>query len=117
MEEFKNRNTRILIYIDVARMGVNIQDMAHDIQWKISDHLAFTLLLQWISRVERNKTLLTVSIIFIESKYIFLGDIASVRDSPFCDYRTAIRPYDRMQAAKIIPIFYKNNFQNKKSRL
>ncbi len=50
----------------------------------------------------------------MESKHLFPDDIASVRNSPLCDYRTAIGPHDKMQAAKIISTFYKNNFQNKK---
>lgn len=31
-EEFENRNTRILIYIDTAWMGVNIRDVTYAIQ-------------------------------------------------------------------------------------
>ena len=37
-----------------------------------------------------------------------------VKNSPFCDYRTTIRLYNRTQVVKIISTFYKNNFQNKK---
>ena len=50
----------------------------------------------------------------MKSKYIFPDDIALVRNSPFRNYKTAIRPHNKTQAAKIISIFYKNNFQNKK---
>ncbi len=37
-----------------------------------------------------------------------------MRDIPFRDYKTAIGPHDKAQAAKIILTFYENNFQNKK---
>ncbi len=95
-------------------MGVNIQDIARAIQWKIPDYLVFAALLQRIDRARRDKTLLIVSTVFIESKHVLPDDIMSVRDSPFHDYRTAIEPYDKTQAAKIISTFYENNFQNKK---
>lgn len=114
IEEFKNGNTRILIYIDTAKIGVNIRDMACAIQWKIPDYLILATLLQQIGRAKRDKTLLTVSIIFIESKYIFLDDIASVKDSLFGNYKTTLGPNDSAQAAKITSTFHKNNFQNKK---
>ncbi len=45
IEEFENRNTRILICTDVAGMEVNIRDVARVIQWKIPDHLALASLL------------------------------------------------------------------------
>lgn len=44
MEEFKNKNTRILICKNTARMGVNIQYMTYTIQWKILDYLVFIIL-------------------------------------------------------------------------
>ncbi len=95
-------------------MGVNIRDVVLAIQWKIPDHLVFPAPLQRIGRAGHNKTLLRVSIVFIKSKHVLPDDIAPVRDSPFRDYRTAIGPHDRAQAAKIISTFYENNFQNKK---
>ena len=88
--------------------------MACTIQWKISDHLIFTALSQWIGSARRNKILLIVSIVFIESKYVLLDNITLMRDSPFRDYKIAIGPHDRTQAAKILSTFYENNFQNKK---
>ncbi len=113
MEEFENGNTHILIYTDAARMGINIRDVTCAIQWKIPDHLIFAALFQWIGKAGYDKTLLTIFIIFIESKHILPDDIALVKDSPFRDYRTAIRPNDKVQTAKIISTFYENNFQNK----
>ncbi len=116
MEKFENGNTCILICTDAAGMEVNIQDVARTIQLKIPDHLALASLLQQIGKARRDKTLLTVSIIFIESKHVLLDDILTVRYSPFHDYRTTIWPHDRTQAAKLISTFYENNFQNKKVR-
>ena len=46
MEEFENRNTHILICINAAGMGVNIQNVARTTQWKIPDHLILVALLQ-----------------------------------------------------------------------
>ena len=63
-----------------------------------------------MGRAGCDKTLFPVSIIFIESKQVFPDDIALVKDSPFPDYKTAIKPHDRIQAAKIISTFYENNF-------
>lgn len=110
MKKFENRNIWILIYIDVAGIRVNIQDMTCEIQWKILDHLVFTALLQRIGRAGRNKTLPIVSIILIESKHVLSDNIASMRDSLFRNYTTAIGLYDSAQIAKIISTFYKNNF-------
>ncbi len=97
-------------------MGVNIRNVACAIQWKISDHHALASLLQRISRAGRDKTLLTVFIICIESKYVLPDGIVRVKNSSFCNYRTAIGPHDTTQAAKIISTFYNNNFQNMKVR-
>lgn len=110
MEEFENKNTCILICTDAAGMEVNIRDVAPAIQWKIPDHLVFASLLQRIGRAGRDRTLPTVSIVFIESKHILPDDISFVKDSPFRNYTTAIGLYDNVQAAKIISTFYKNNF-------
>ena len=110
MEEFENRNTCILICTDTTGIGVNIQDVTHAIQWKISNYLIFVTLFQRIGRAKHDKTLLTVSIVFIEFKYVFQDDIALVRNSPFHDYSTTIRPHDRAQVGKIISTFYENNF-------
>lgn len=84
--------------------------MARAIQWKISDYLVLALLFKWIDRAGRDKTLPTVSIVFIESKYILLNNIAFVKDNLFRDYTTVMKPYDSVQAVKIISTFYKNNF-------
>lgn len=78
------------------------------------NHLILTSLLQFIGRVRHDKTLLTVSIIFVESKHFLPNNITSVRNSPFHDYRTAIRPHNKMQAIKIPSTLYENNFWNKK---
>lgn len=59
-------------------MGVNIRDVARAIQWKIPDHLVLASLLQRIGRAGRDKTLPTVSIVFIESKHVLPDDIALV---------------------------------------
>lgn len=99
-----------MIYTNAAEIRINIQDVTHAIQWKISDYLILVTLLHWIGKTRRDKTLLIVFILFIDSKYVFLDDIASMSDSPFSDYKTAIEPHDRVQAAKIISTLYKNNF-------
>lgn len=62
-------------------MGVNIRDVAHAIQWKISDHLVLVILLQRIGRIGYNKTLLIVFIIFIAFKYVLPNDIALIKNS------------------------------------
>lgn len=50
----------------------------------------------------------------MESKHVLSDNIASVRNSLFYNSTTVIRCYDSTQTIKIILIFYKNNFQNKK---
>lgn len=83
IKKFKNRNTYILICIDITGMGVNIRNVACAIQWKILNYLILATLLQWIGRAGYNKTLPTVSIVFIEFKHILPNNIASVKNNLF----------------------------------
>lgn len=68
----------------------------------------FLLLLKHIGKARYNKTLLIVFIVFIESKHVFLDDITLVRNSLSCDYKTAIEPYNKMQAANYINFLEKS---------
>ena len=91
--------------------------MSCTIQWKIPDYHVLAILLQQIGRVQCDKTLPTISIVFIDSKHVLPDDIVNVRDNPFRDHKTALKPNDSMQTAKIISTFYENNFKTRKSRL
>lgn len=92
MDDFKNKNSRILVCTKAAEMRVNIQDVARTIQWKIADHLTFAALLQRIGCTGYDKTLPAVGIIFVESKHFLRDDIFLDTDSLFCDFTTAIGP-------------------------
>ena len=106
-----------MVCTDAAGMGVDIPDMVHAIQWKICDHLVFASLLQQIGQAGRDKTLLTVAIMFIESKHFLPEDIASDKNNTFCVYTMAIGPRDAQLAEEIISTFYKNNYQVKKKKM
>lgn len=48
MQELERGNTRTLMCIDDAGMGVNLRDVTRAIQWKIRKHLTLAALLQRI---------------------------------------------------------------------
>ena len=98
-------------------MSIDIPDVARAIQWKIYDHLVFASLLQQISRAGRNKTLLAMAIVFVESKHFLPESIASDENSPFCAYTMAIGLGDAQLAEEIISTLYKNNYQVKKKKV
>lgn len=116
MDDFRLGNTRILVCAEAAGMGVNIQNVARVIQWKIADHLVLAALVQRIGRAGRDKTLPAVAIIFVESKHFLRDDVALNTDSPFRELTTAIGSQDSERAKEIVSTLYENNHQNKKSK-
>lgn len=95
MEKLENRNTSILICIDIIKINVNIRNIAFAIQWKILNHLVFAILFEQIGRAKYDKTLFKVSIIFIKCKHVLSNNIALIRKTLFHDYRTTIEPHNR----------------------
>lgn len=98
-----------MICPNVTRIGVNIRDVTCIIEGKISDNLVFAILLQQIGKVGREKTLLVIYIVFIESKYVFLDNITNTRNCKYCEYKTTFGHNNSMQVIKITSSFYKNN--------
>ncbi len=60
MEDFWNGEIRILIYTDAAGIGVNIPNITHVIQWKISEKLTFASFMQRFGQARRNPRIAAV---------------------------------------------------------
>ena len=71
-------------------MSIDIPNVACAIQWKICNYLVLVSLLQQIGQAERDKILLAIAIVFVESKHFLLESIAFDENSSFCAYTKAI---------------------------
>lgn len=112
MDDFANRDTRVLVCTDAAGMGVDVRDVARSIQWQIAEHLTFAALLQRVGRAGQDKDLPAVSIVFVEKKHM----IRNVSGSRFLKYTTAIGLQDEERAKEIIARLYENNHQIRREK-
>ncbi len=77
--------TRIWICMECTSMGINLPDIRHAIQFKISDYIMLPELFQRLGRGERDVFYLAIAMIFIETRRILPDNVHILEGSAFKD--------------------------------
>lgn len=129
MEDFWNRETRILICTDAAGMSINIPNITQVIQWKVSEQLTLAVLMQRFGRAGRNPRIAVVALLFVEECHLLPDNISILTErtvtkdnleifktSPFQDRTMPVGHENRVEINALISTLYTNNMQIRKEK-
>ena len=102
MEDLWHENARICICMECAGMGINIPDIMHVVQFKISDFIALPELLQRLSRGRRDKSRTAMAIVFVSSSQVLLDNMYMLEQSAFKNLRLPVNRENCEQITDII---------------
>lgn len=116
IENFRNRDTGILICTNATGIGINIPNITRVIQWKWSEQLTFTILMQHIGQAERNLRIAAVTILFIEDCYLLPKNVSTLAKNLFKNKTMPVFPTNRVEVDAAISLLYTDNMQIRKER-
>src|SRR5579859_6353765 len=70
LDDFRNRETRILVGTDAMGMGIDIKRIQTVAQWEISPILNTSVLYQRLGRAGRDRTMFAYGKLFVQSRYL-----------------------------------------------
>ncbi len=108
MEDLWYGNARICVCTECAGMGINIHDIMRTVQFKIPDFIALPELLQRLCREGRDKSRITITIVFVHPSQVLPDDVHMLEQSAFKNLRLPVSRENREQITDIIAQLYKN---------
>ncbi len=83
LADLRSGETRIWICIECTSMGINLPDICHAIQFKISDYIMLPELFQRLPRGGKNVPCLAIAMVFVETRQILPEDVHTLEGSTF----------------------------------
>lgn len=110
-------------------MGVNIPNVTHVVQWKISDIVNLAVLMQRIGRPGRDSRIATIALLLVEDCHILPKDISTftkkiiteddqeiVKTSPFQNKILPVSQKNKAEVSALISMLYEDNMQIRKEK-
>lgn len=111
MEDLWYRNAKIYICIECVGMDINILDIIHIIQFKISNFIALPELLQQLGWEKRNKSHTAIASLFISLSQILSDNVHMLKQSILKNLQLFISKKNCKQITNIITQLYKNKLE------
>ena len=77
IEDFQNRDTRILICTDITEMDINIPNVICVVQWKIFDIVTLAILMQRIGCAGQDPCIAAIALLLVKDYYILPKDVST----------------------------------------
>lgn len=78
--------TQFCIYTECVDMDINLPDICRAIQFKISDYIMSSELLQQLGFGRRDASCIVIALVFIEMQQILPDDVHTLERSAFTDF-------------------------------
>ncbi len=95
LKDFRTRNTRIWICTKCTGMGLNLRDIEHVYQWKLSDFIMFPELVQRLGRAGRDIRINAVALVFVESRHCLPISDNDLVDTQFANAKQPVSVNNR----------------------
>lgn len=111
MENLWYENAQICEYKKCTGIGINIPNIMRIVQFKVSNFITLTKLLQWLGRGSKDKSRVVITIVFVHSCQVLLNNMHIPEQSTFKNLRLSISKENCKQIIDIIAQLYKTKLQ------